>query len=269
MWRRCIRVDFDGDTVSWELSPTGKYDLLTAYEKQPHRQLIKATDDRGLKNFVRAWGPLTFGIGGDARRASLASIRRDRDFFRAWINLIDAINAPANPVEALIAFLKLSPDPYAIKVRSMLELSARAEDKLDDDCYQKLLNSPRSRIYNICRFVLGANSAPSPTFDIHETGNGAVVRANLGINSLIDALRWMVYQDVFTEKPIQFCAECGNLIDTNTKHKRKFCGAVCAQRVSSRNWQRKDRRRSKQVPLKQVNKKVKKEGIQDGTHKAR
>lgn len=55
---RCQAVVLDGDRLAWTLAPKGQYDVMEAYERAPHRELMGADTDGALKVFVRRWGPL-------------------------------------------------------------------------------------------------------------------------------------------------------------------------------------------------------------------
>lgn len=83
---------------------------------------------------------------------------------------------------------------------------------------------------------------------------GDTVRAWPGLRSLVDALHWMVWQDVYSERAFLFCAECGLLFQLDSKHEKKFCSTQCARRKASRDYERRKRA---------------KERKSDGTKKAR
>ena len=65
-------------------------------------------------------------------------------------------------------------------------------------------------------------------------GHKYVVHASLFINNLIEALFWMIWQDVSQKKPFKFCAECQRLIKQKTAHERKFCPGRCGGRKTDR-----------------------------------
>jgi hypothetical protein len=63
----------------------------------------------------------------------------------------------------------------------------------------------------------------------------SVLKASMKITSLLEAMSWMVWQDVFQNHPIKFCAECRGLIDSTYKYEKKFCSHECAHRQAARN----------------------------------
>src|SRR5208337_2263406 len=84
-WYRCQWVELVDERVRWELNPKSRYALVEAYERAPHRQLIRAVDDKALQAFLRAWGPLTMGLRTWSDESPLAHVRKERDRLTAWV----------------------------------------------------------------------------------------------------------------------------------------------------------------------------------------
>ena len=239
-WYQCSRVVFEDEVARWELSRSSRYGLLEAYERKPHRRLIEASDDDSLKGFVKAWGPLRFSLDAWTGSDAVESYRRERDLLRAWVLLLTAVQKRARLHEVAVGLLRLNSAPWSIWIRHRLGIPGSPELPLDDDALSRVSGATDGEILDICKFLVGSFPAPTPSFAIQGKGKGMTLRPTLGTYSLMDALRWMVWQDVFTESPFQFCEECHRLIYPTTKHKRKFCPDGCAQRVAARNWRRED-----------------------------
>jgi hypothetical protein len=74
-----------------------------------------------------------------------------------------------------------------------------------------------------------------------------VVKAQFAPFSLIDALHWMVWQDVFHEHPFQFCEECRKLFQPDWQHAKKYCSPECAHRKTAREWQQRKREKQRRT----------------------
>jgi hypothetical protein len=246
-WYRCQKVVFDGGDAIWELSRTGKYDLIGAYERKPHRQLIEAVDDDSLRAFVRAWGPLAH-IRPTAwnGRTPVVAYRHERDTLAAWTRLIAEIQDSGNVRKAVGDLLRLDSEPYVIHVRQLVGAMVHQGAVLDDELEGRIADASESEIQAVCSFLVGAFPISGiPAFQLHSNRNGYEVRATLGIYSLVPALYWMVWQDIFRKEPLRFCEECSHIIPQTSRHERKFCSTECARRKTVREWQRRKRAKEK------------------------
>jgi hypothetical protein len=246
-WYRCKRVDFTGETANWELSRTGQYGLLTAYQKTPHRQLIQATDDDSLRAFVRAWGPLRMTLDSWTGSDPITLYRSQRDAFRAWVQLFAAVQKGEALYEAVVNLLHQDPVPFAIPIRHHLGLPAEVNAGFDEAVWMRLAKASKDEIVWICRFLVGAFpvSPFAHSFAINQTRKGLNLVARMNFLGLMDALHWMLWQDIFSDNPFQFCVECGKLIPFTSRHARKFCPDGCAHRRTAREWQQRKREKEK------------------------
>lgn len=253
-WYRCKHLEFVGETATWELSRESEYGLLAAYQMAPHRQLIQATDDRSLKVFVKAWGPLKIALNAWKGSDSIAFYRRERDLLRASVLLLSAIQGGEGLREAAIDLLKLDSEPYGIEIRRLLGIPKGLKPSLDEAELSRLAKASNAEILNVCGFLVGSFVVPAPSFEVQAKGKGTILRPTLGVYSILSALRWMVWQDIFVQKPFQICAEinCGKFINFGTERDRKFCSDKCAHRKAARESARRKR-----------------EGKKNGTQKAR
>src|SRR5262245_57416823 len=83
--------------------------------------------------------------------------------------------------------------------------------------------------------VLSPNLLSPQKFFVGRDGRRNVVRAELVLPSLGEALHWMVWHDYFNARPYKFCEECGRVFGVKNGHERKFCpNSQCAHRRAAR-----------------------------------
>jgi hypothetical protein len=86
----------------------------------------------------------------------------------------------------------------------------------------------------------------SAGFDVRRgRGREPEVVARWRMDTLDDALRWMVWRDVECKQPISSCPECGKMFRPDSKRWMKYCSYACAHRVAARLSARKQRAKSK------------------------
>lgn len=254
-WYRCSRVEFIGDKVKWELSQTSRYSFYEAYERTPHRQLIEARDDAALQNFVKAWGPLYFSYPWESEWGDSQPIeiyRNERDQLQATAQLIASVEEREMQRPALMQFLetlhKTSLDEIALfSVRQILQIPGDMQSGFDQSFRDWLEGATSNQIETATFAVVNSGIllwAPltSPRFLVERVGRRNVLRAELGLTSLFDALNWMIWQDVVQKHPWQFCAECRKVFQPDTRHEKKFCSDECAHRKTAREWQQRKRK---------------------------
>ncbi|MHB8391407.1 MAG: hypothetical protein ACYDBH_17805 [Acidobacteriaceae bacterium] len=245
-WYRCKRVVFENGAAMWELSRKGRYDLLAQYPHGPHRQLVESRDDYALRAFIHAWGPLAYSLTAWSGSDPIASYRRERDTLRAWVRLLTAIQKFENLGDAMIDLLRIDAGPFAIPIRGHLGLPGDLQAGFDDEMENRVAFASKGELKWICEYLVGAFPLPfTPAFRIDETGKGFALRAAIGGHSLVTALYWMVWQDIFMGNPFQFCEECHSLIPQTSRHIKKFCSQECAHRKTGRVWQQRKRKNVK------------------------
>jgi hypothetical protein len=242
-WYRCKQVEFTGETAIWELSRTGKYGLLAAYQMAPHRQLVQAVDDVSLRAFVKAWGPLRINLTPNEWAGSdpIPVYRRQRDTFRTWVLLLTAIQKNEGLHNAVIDLLQQDSDPSI--TTPILDHLRFPNTGFDGTAWERLAGASKKEIIWICEYLLGSFPLTSLThsFAIRQTPKGLDLTARPVFLGLMDALYWMVWQDIFRDNPFQFCVECGKLIPSTSRHARRFCPDGCAHRRTGREWQQRKR----------------------------
>jgi hypothetical protein len=253
-WRSCKRVVFEGDTAAWELN-TASYDLLAAYQKAPHLQLMQATDDNALRSFVKQWGPLRFTLDNLWSGADpIENYRIERDKLTLSARLLHSVSEPSSQRHVLLELWRLSgrdqtTGALLANIRTRIPIPGNVRHNLDPNIRHWVETATQAEI-EAAVLVLVPASSPSvvmPSFLVERSKRGNSVRASLGITSLIQALAWMVWQDIFLKRPIQICEECRRPFQPEYQHKRKFCDEVCARRKASREFERRKRSKEKRA----------------------
>lgn len=247
-WYRCKHVEFAGENAIWELSQSSRYTFFEAYRQTPHRQLIEADNDPALRAFVKSWGPLRFSLDAWSGRDLIETYRRERDVLTARVRLLASVKEPEMQRPVLLELSEISRQDISVQIflnqlRQQFQIPGSLAPGFDENIRlwleaveQKQIQA--ATVYLVPRFLL---SLEPPSFTVERSARQDVLRATLGITSLMGALNWMVWQDVFQEHPFQFCAECRNLFQPDTRHEKKFCSPECAHRKTAREWQKRKR----------------------------
>lgn len=242
-WYRCKSVEFADETALWELSPTGRYDFWEAYKSTPHRQLIKASDDVTLKEFVRAWGPLRNSLDTWNGADPLKNYREARHHLTLITQLLASVREPEMMRSALIECMNRT----ALGLFEGFEWKADDSPNSDDFCERLLENAKPRELQNVATSFIStlATRIPGTKFEAVPNGESFVLRQRFNLMTLEKALHWMVFQDAFLGHPIQFCFECRSLIDFKGLHKKRFCSHECAHRSAARESAKRKRKRGR------------------------
>jgi len=247
-WYRCKRVDFHEETATWELSQGTKYSLLGAYQKAPHRQLAIATDDKKLRAFVKAWGPLTTRLDTWSGSDPIDDYRNERDRLAVTVKLIAAVAQPERQRDVLLELVGLGErflDIESILKGLRLFLPIPGERPLGFDPHIRpwLEGAIQNDVQMAAEYLVSyfPLSTFRNTFTVAKEGRRSVVRASLGFDSLGEALVWMVWQDVFQERRFQFCERCRRLFIPDSRHPMKFCTENCAHLEAARKYAQRKR----------------------------
>jgi hypothetical protein len=223
----CKSVALVGDTLKWELNSASPYDPMDAYAKAPHREFMRAEDDKALESFVKAWGPLWIGVGDRPGESSLPLVRDSRNLLIAWTNLFTDVENSADPRKAAISLLRKDSLLYKLWSVSHPRLcgDGDVEAAFTAEVETSLLSASKNEIADVCEFLIGV--FPASTFGhgitTLRTRTGIQLRATIRFLNLLDALYWMVWQDIFHKKPFWYCEVCHRLIPVNSIRVRRFC----------------------------------------------
>jgi hypothetical protein len=237
IWHRCSRVWIDEDTIHWQVSESDSYDLLRAYVKwRPHREFIAAATDDKLLVFIRRWGPF---FRDEKTGSCPMQFNRDaRDYLTATVGLINAFGDSSQLRRRLLDLIRLW-EFYLNGLTIFLECSLRWRTICSDPegwCE----SAPLIDVEALCeQFVNQLYFSCVPRLLVVKRNGRPVVRASIRIDTLWDAIWWMVWQDIFREQPFSFCRECGSFIGRKGRRAWKFCDGVCAKRHADRDsWRR-------------------------------
>jgi hypothetical protein len=261
-WYRCKQATIVKERIVWELDASSRYNLHGAYEKKPHHELIKANDDEKLLNFTRRWGPFALELRMTQGSSPLEFVRQQRHELLVWTRLFAAIeNKSRNPEpdcsrpwtslrQCLIEVFRLNASGLAIPICGRFGVTPDAMFGEIETC---LGRASDNEIAWVCDLVVRSYPVP-PLGDalvIERLRAEKHVRATPLFLGLRDALNGMILQDIRSRRPYSYCAECGRLIKSQTRHERRFCDITvrpCARRWTDRKW-KKDHptRRNKKV----------------------
>ena len=260
-WASCKSVTLRDDVLHCTLEPKQTYDLTEAYEDDLHIRFANANSDKELIAFVRGWGPLyipNWQIPPDGVVSlPLSRCRAYQRWIKALLDLHVAFKQAEHEQEALLAFLEAeqesdSPDEPVSFV--MLRPSFNIAGNVLDFAKSANISTIQALIRYLIPIVSGTMSGANLV--CRNQGKNRRLEAGWDIPDLHGAIRWMIWYDEFTKHPVICCQECRKVFRGETAHARKFCGEVCAKRVSARNWRKRDLKNKRRA--KEANKKGKK-----------
>lgn len=253
-WYRCKSVEFTGETAIWELNETSRYSFSAAYKRAPHRQLMQAGDDKALRAFVKTWGPIRKSLDAWTGSDPIEMYRRERDAWTAGVRFLASVEATEMQRSALLDLAEYGgagTQSFTVVLQLLrLEYQIPGSHRIVgfDEEIHRWLESATQRQIEAATVLLAPYfllSTLKPGFLVDRNRGRNVLKASIKFTSLLEALSWMVWQDVFQNHPIKFCEECRDLIDSTYKHKKKFCSYECAHRQTARRSARRKREERK------------------------
>jgi len=254
-WPRCRDVTLRDGVLHCALDRGRAYVLIEAYRSNPHVQFANAETDRHLIAFLRRWGPpfLNPETPGVVN-ISLAPFRVEQRWFRALLGLLHASRLAENEAEAFRAFIGAEHELAGLISSSVKEMEVEAfssplsaelrkefhiEGSIPDWTRSADLGALRAARACVIRDLpIGAST--------HLVCGRRYIEAGWNLYDLMQALRWMVWYDVFNQRPIICCPECGKVKRAKTaRANRKFCSQRCAHRATAREWQKKYNKRKR------------------------
>jgi hypothetical protein len=254
-WYRCKRVEFHANMATWELSQAGRYALLEAYEKAPHRQFAAAANDEQLRAFVKAWGPLRARLDAWSGSDSIADYRHERDRLVLKVKLLASVAQPERQREVLLDLAGFrgrdsSMSDFEIPLKALrmhFPIPGECPLGIDPHIQPWLEGATQNDIQKATELLVSIVRLRSdlPGFTVVKEGRRSVVRASLGIDTLGAALEWMVWQDVFQQRRFQFCERCRQLFLPDSRHVMRFCSERCAHLEAARTYAQRKRDEAK------------------------
>jgi hypothetical protein len=248
-WPRCREVSITDEKIVCVLTPERSYDLVWAYQYDPHVRLINCATDEQLLSFVHAWGPLS--VSYDEWNRGSCSLPLSRYWiFQLWlkgfVNLVSAFKDSANEREALHEFIKADIDDWRSSAiapphsEPLPILGMKSQFGIGGEISTWLRDSPLRTLRSAIQFLIEVMPVEvHPRLMCIRRSGKPAVEARWSVDSLQVALKWMVWYDEFTQHPLICCQACRKVFRPETAHPRKYCSYECAHRIAAREWQRK------------------------------
>lgn len=217
----------------------------------PHRQLIQARDDESLRTYVQAWGPLRPELDNWCGADPILDYRKVRNRITALARLLASAGDPEEQRSALLESMKFTPDGNEGGKWSAGWTQAYKGAQIDRgtrlSVWLEKATPKQLEIFTTTYISHVAAPFAATRFTAVRKGSGYVLRDLLGFKSVVHALYWMVWQDVYRERQFQFCSECRRLYQPDTRHERKYCSEICAHRRTAREWQQRKREKERKT----------------------
>src|SRR6267154_2677960 len=255
LWPRCSKVEISNELLYCKLALDRQYDLVEAYRKTPHIQFMNCKNVDDLQSFTRAWGPLYLVLtpGNEDIRLGKAVRRLDeceahRRWLRALKGLIEACRGRSDERGSLKEFLDAEadldrtsnthqPGKTSIFHSHLEQLFGYAGDSVAWAASTDIDSVKRALSLSVETYV----RAPIGCLRVEETKRkGFEINPSFSLQTLWDALRWMIWLDEWNGWPPPACLECHRIFPRLTAHERKYCSPECAHRATNREWRRKD-----------------------------
>ena len=234
------------------------YDLIKAYSRRPHLAFLKLKTDQDLVFFVQTWGPL-YLVGG--RRDELqqgVSVKPVKEYwlfqqwFKALVKLLRAFKQSRDERKFLLEFLaadfeREQASPIAAPGdRPFLNVSLKMLFSLEEDPVRWIEQANLRSVRKAVAFVL--DSMPlvkGASLQAMWKDGRPQIGTRWNVDTLLDALRWMVWHDEWLHHPLLFCQECDEPFRPRTAHPRMYCSPECGHRVAARKWRKRNLQKKK------------------------
>jgi hypothetical protein len=221
--------------------------------EDPHLQFIGCDADEQLLRFVKAWGPLTLS-GEDLQRGfcynSIEGYRVFQSRLKAIVGLLGSFKSNEQGRESLQAFIRAEFEWNRFLGHSpetdFVIVGLKSRHNITGDVFNWVVEAQPADLWSAIAFVV--QTAPlgtTPSLRCTRRSGKPIVKAHWNVDSLEQALSWMVWYDEFTQNPLICCHACRKVFRPQTAHVRKYCSYDCAHRVAAREWQRKQRKLKK------------------------
>ena len=237
-WPRAKEVGVHRNRLLFVLDDKRTYKLADAYRYAPHVQFINLKNNLELASFVRAFGPLYFvHQNGQSTPVTDTNIYWSfQRWLKSLVKLIEAFQESRSERESLLGFINA--DRQWSRDGSLALLLSYSFS---------LPKRPEQWIPKADKATVRKAMAHSIETSLHVRANlqagSSKVTTRWAINTLQDALKWMVWYDVFRQNPVLSCQECGEHFRPETKHLQKYHSPKCAHRAAARESARRIRRK--------------------------
>lgn len=256
-WPRCRKVQLVNGQLQCYLAFERTYKLLEAYRSGLHTRFLECDSDQQLVSFLKSWGPLyaervTLWETRDSVFIPLNRCRAEQRGLRALIGLLSAFKGSAGERAALQEYIEAeyarqvnspvgsSDEPFAVwLLRSTFRIEANVSEWVRSSNLSIVRSATMVALHNV-PFMIGASLSCS------RRAGRPQVEARWNVDTLEDALRWMIWQDEAIGRPTLVCEECRKVFRADSAHVRKYCSHECGHRVAARKWQKSKREREKE-----------------------
>jgi hypothetical protein len=260
MWPRCDSVEVKSNAIVCELSLDRQYGLVDAYNKAPHVQFLNCNSLDDLRVFTQAWGPLYLIQQPEGQEGRHGTAIRRVDQFQAqrrWLSavkgMVDACKGTADLRASLSEYLSAEVDvdrtdpSYQSDKAPFIHFTLQLMFGFQGDPIAWAESADIPSLKRALAFLVETNvTAPLGSLMVEQRGRGLQVKPSFSVQTLWDALRWMLWFDEWNFSPLLSCPECQRIFRPSTAHKtRKYCTYKCAHRATNREWRRKELRKQK------------------------
>jgi len=255
-WYRGKEASISKEEIICLLDQQRPYDLAQAYEKGPHVDLMNLSCDQDWVAFVNRWGPLW--MSGIERSQGRSRTRLEwcwafQRCLKSYARLLECFGRPGLEGHRLRDFLNASEDENRVRGRKppatatvhffvALQLDPAAQHNFDEEFKLWLRHASQPDVRRVIADVIKFVSFAATGCLVAEwQGVRPRIAARLTLDSLDEALEWMVWNGYWMKKPQMFCQECQRAFRPESAHPRKYCSYDCAHRATDRAWHKRKR----------------------------
>lgn len=253
-WPRCSEVHAEEGLLFYRFGGAEAYDIVRAYQKEPHIEFLNCQSAEDFCRFLRRWGPLLVSpeqLDRGWATARLRSYEAVARFLRTMLKMMDACRRGKGERESLIefiaAFVEYDDDPELqclLREDLTLYLGERGggpPPNADPAEWAREAGAPEVR-KALALLVETWFRAPNRWgLRVSQTTKGGVeIKPSFELYTLLDGLRWMIFYDEWNRRSPTLCAECPTIFRPSSMHEKIFCSPECAHRSANRRWRRKD-----------------------------
>jgi hypothetical protein len=240
-----------GNQLRCVLEMQNCYDIENAYSASVHVAFLRVRTDEDLIKFTKRWGPLhVFKQDRQEIILPVAWFWSRQRTLSAFISLIDAIKSREREKDALIEYANAKSEDDKLRLpyvggesfsASFRRFFPVSESDISGSIRNAELNSVRQAAISEIQII----SIPCKAcFEVLVARKPEVI-ARWKIDTLEDALQWMVWRDFARGQPVSYCRECGSAFIPESKHPRKYCSPDCGHKVAARKWAKDKRAENK------------------------
>jgi len=247
---------------------------------RPHLDFLQVSDESGLVQFVKSWGPIVMNpeervTGECALRLGqywlahryltrvvdlLAAFRRGSGESYGLGRFLELRSISLNVVkaEAEVRGWRVPEDAEYLRwLNSFFDTVSKLPMVRDDigmrtgeeeQIAKMLETAPLTYVRRLLDHTISSwfpVSIVSQPIRPKSAGKRRTLVPRIHAEELVKLLEYRIFLDEWSDHPLHKCDECGRLFRSETRHRRRYCGPDCANRVSSREYKRAIRAKQK------------------------